>query len=97
MAGMWLFADKQQELHKYTVLGCVESGLRYPSIYGLKALVSGCKTKGFRMRNQGFQDVKPRVLGCKTHGFANEKYQLLKVKEKKTKIEAIVIILTNVL
>ncbi len=61
MAGMWLFADKQQELHKYTVLGCVESGLRYPSIYGLKALVSGCKTKGFRMRNQGFQDLKPRV------------------------------------
>ena len=61
MAGIWLYADKQQELHKYTVLGCVESGLRYPSIYGLKALVSGCKTKGFRMRNQGFQDVKPRV------------------------------------
>ena len=61
MAGMWLFADKQQELHKYTVLGCVESGLGYPSIYGLKALVSCCKTKGFRMRNQGFQDLKPRV------------------------------------
>lgn len=52
---------------------------------------------GFRLRNQGFQDVKPRVLGCETHGFANEKYQLLKVKEKKTKIEAIVIILTNVM
>ena len=52
---------------------------------------------GFRLRNQGFQNVKPWVLGRKTHGFANEKYQLLKVKEKKTKIEAIVIILTNVL
>ena len=55
------------------------------------------ESMGFRLRNQGFQDVKPRVLGCETHGFANEKYQLLKVKEKKTKIEAIVIILTNVL
>jgi hypothetical protein len=52
---------------------------------------------GFRLRNQGLQDVKPRVLGRKTLGFGNEKYQLLKVKEKKTKIEAIVIILTNVL
>lgn len=41
--------------------------------------------------------MKPRVLGSETHGFANEKYQFLKVKEKKTKIEAIVIILTNVL
>ena len=48
------YNDEQQQLHKYTVLGCMESGLRYPSIYGLKALVSGCKTKGFRTRNQGF-------------------------------------------
>ena len=47
MAGMWLFADKQQELHKYTVLGCVESGLRYPSIYGLKALVLASEMLGF--------------------------------------------------
>ena len=62
MAGMWLFADKQQELHKYTVLGCVESGLRYPSIYGLKALVSCCKTKGFRMRNQGFLNGEVSTL-----------------------------------
>ena len=76
MAGVWLFADKQQELHKYTVLGCMESGLRYPSIYGLKALVSCCKTKGFRMRNQGFQDVKPRVSGRETKGFSTERYQL---------------------
>ena len=41
------YNDEQQQLHKYTVLGCMESGLRYPSIYGLKALVSRCKTNGF--------------------------------------------------
>ena len=63
----------------------------------MKGIKLQSESMGFRLRNQGFQDVKPRVLGCKTHGFANEKYQLLKVKEKKAKIEAIVIILTNVL
>ena len=38
------------------------------------------ESMGFRLRNQGFQDAKPRVLGGETHAFANEKYQLWKMK-----------------
>ena len=34
------------------------------------------ESMGFRLRNQGFQDAKPRALGRETHAFANEKYQL---------------------
>ena len=33
------------------------------------------ESMGFRLRNQGFQDAKPRVLGGENHAFANEKYQ----------------------
>lgn len=54
--------DKLHQLHKYTVLRCMESVLRYPSFYSLKAWVSGCKTKGFRVQNQGFHDLKPMLL-----------------------------------
>ena len=52
-------------LHKYSFY-CINiqngSVFWYAAFYSLKALVSGCKTKGFRVRNQGFQNVKPRVL-----------------------------------
>ena len=46
----------------------------------LKGIKLQSESMGFRLRNQGFQDAKPRVLGRETHAFANEKYQLWKVK-----------------
>ena len=61
-------------LHKYSFY-CINiqkgSAFWYAGNHSLKALVSGCKTKGFRVRNQGFQDVKPRVL--QTRGINFEK------------------------
>ena len=71
---LWTFAafgDGKREregtsvLHKYSFY-CINiqngSVFWYAGNHSLKALVSGCKTKGFRVRKQGFQDVKPRVL-----------------------------------
>ena len=61
-------------LHKYSFY-CINiqngSVFWYAGNHSLKALVSGCKTKGFRVQNQGFQDVKPRVL--QTRGINFEK------------------------
>ena len=42
----------------------------------LKPIKLHSESLGFRLRNQGFQGVKPRVSGPKTKGFANERYQL---------------------
>ena len=80
---LWTFAafgDGKREregtsvLHKYSFY-CINiqngSVFWYAAFYSLKALVSRCKTKGFRVRNQGFQDVKPRVL--QTRGINFEK------------------------
>lgn len=71
MAGMWLYADKQQELHKYTVLGCVESGLRKASNYSVKALVLAFEMLGFTVWNGPNQDLKPMLL--QTEGINFEK------------------------
>ena len=61
-------------LHKYSFY-CINiqngSVFWYAAFYSLKAWVLRCKTKGFRVRNQGFQDVKPRVL--QTRGINFEK------------------------
>ena len=78
---LWTFAafgDGKREregtsaLHKYSFY-CINiqngSVFWYAGNHSLKALVSGCKTKGFRVQNQGFQDVKPRVLQTKGINF----------------------------
>ena len=80
---LWTFAafgDGKREregtsvLHKYSFY-CINiqngSVFWYAGNHSLKALVSACKTKGFRVQNQGFQDVKPRVL--QTKGISFEK------------------------
>ena len=74
---LWLarpFNNLPNLLHKYSFY-CINiqngSVSRYAGNHSLKAWVSRCKTKGFRVRNQGFQDVKPRVL--QTRGINFEK------------------------
>ena len=42
------YYDEQQELHKYTVLKCMESVLRKASNYGLKALILHHETLAFK-------------------------------------------------